>query len=436
MTGSRFFLPPKISAALNDLLFRYIVFVSGRGCAKTWSTARWLLGRGTQDKIFIGCFREWMNSIKESNHRVLKQQIELMGLGDFYDVGRDSITGANGTEFAFAGLRTDPRKVKGMEGMDFAWVDEAAKVPKESWGLLGPTLFRNSGARMIVSFNPEDEEDPSSQMFIVKPIPGSKLVRLTQADNPFFTKEMLQEMEHAYATDPETAAHIWGGEFRRNSDAQILRGKYIVEDFTPGCDWSGPYFGADFGLTDPNVLMKLWIHQRKLFVEYEASGSKVELMELADLWSQVPGSRRFVKLQGRDILAPQQPEIRCDNSRPETIGYMRNFGFNAVPAKKWPGSVEEGIVFLRNFDQIVIHSRCKGTEQEFRLYSYKVDRLSGQVLSVIVDRYNHRIDAIRYALEPIITQEREGILIVDSEAGFAISSDLDALDAEVARLGF
>jgi len=50
----------------------------------------------------------------------------------------------------------------------------------------------------------------------------------------------------------------------------------------------------------------------------------------------------------------------------------------------------------------VIHPRCEQTISEFRLYSYKVDRLSGDVLDTIVDSNNHFIDALRYALEPIM----------------------------------
>ncbi|PIP36933.1 MAG: PBSX family phage terminase large subunit, partial [Desulfobacterales bacterium CG23_combo_of_CG06-09_8_20_14_all_51_8] len=47
---------------------------------------------------------------------------------------------------------------------------------------------------------------------------------------------------------------------------------------------------------------------------------------------------------------------------------------------------------------VVIHPRCRQTLNEFRLYSYKTDRLSGDVLDIIVDAHNHYIDALRYAL--------------------------------------
>jgi phage terminase large subunit len=51
---------------------------------------------------------------------------------------------------------------------------------------------------------------------------------------------------------------------------------------------------------------------------------------------------------------------------------------------------------------VVIHPRCTEAIKEFDFYSYKVDRLSGDVLPVLEDKHNHVIDAIRYALEPIM----------------------------------
>jgi phage terminase large subunit len=36
-----------------------------------------------------------------------------------------------------------------------------------------------------------------------------------------------------------------------------------------------------------------------------------------------------------------------------------------------------------------------------RLYSYKVDKVTGDILPVIVDMYNHYIDALRYAVEDL-----------------------------------
>jgi phage terminase large subunit len=72
------------------------------------------------------------------------------------------------------------------------------------------------------------------------------------------------------------------------------------------------------------------------------------------------------------------------------------------PAIKAKGSVEDGIAFLRSFKKIIVHERCKHTADEFKLYSYKRDRLTGEILPVLEDKHNHCIDALRYALEQVM----------------------------------
>ena len=98
---------------------------------------------------------------------------------------------------------------------------------------------------------------------------------------------------------------------------------------------------------------------------------------------------------------------RWDNSRPESISHMKRHGLpRATACEKWAGSVEDGIGYLRSFSEIVVHPRCTSVASETRLYSYKVDRLSGDITSTIVDAHNHTIDAIRYALGPMIRQRK------------------------------
>jgi phage terminase large subunit len=70
--------------------------------------------------------------------------------------------------------------------------------------------------------------------------------------------------------------------------------------------------------------------------------------------------------------------------------------------KKGPGSVEDGILHLRGYNEIIIHDRCVKTAEEFLRYSYKTDKLTGDVQPVLEDKWNHCIDALRYAVEPLI----------------------------------
>lgn len=110
-----------------------------------------------------------------------------------------------------------------------------------------------------------------------------------------------------------------------------------------------------------------------------------EIDQLPDLFDRVPDSRKWF--------------ITADSARPETISYMQKHGYPKInPAIKGSKSVEEGVEFLKSFD-IVVHPRCIHTIQELTLYSYKVDPLTDKVLSVLEDKHNHVIDALRYACE-------------------------------------
>ena len=103
------------------------------------------------------------------------------------------------------------------------------------------------------------------------------------------------------------------------------------------------------------------------------------------------------------ITDARRYKIYADNARPETISHIRNKGFNIVPCEKWSGSVEDGIEYIRgSFDKIVVHTNCQHTAQELLLYSHKIDRLTDDVLPDIVDKHNHCLDAMRYALSPLI----------------------------------
>ena len=90
---------------------------------------------------------------------------------------------------------------------------------------------------------------------------------------------------------------------------------------------------------------------------------------------------------------------------------MSRQGFREVDCPKWKGSVEDGIEYIRSFRRIYIHTRCKHTYEEFKFYSYKQDKNTGDILPVVLDKDNHYCDALRYALNPYI-QKNVSILSV------------------------
>lgn len=368
---------------------RYKVCYGGRGAGRSWSFARALLIKAAQSPLRILCTRELQTSIRESVHQLLRDQIGLMGLTGYTATDRE-IRHANGSLFLFEGLRHNITKIKSLEGVDVCWVEEAETISAASWDILIPTI-RKSGSEIWLTFNPREEHDATYQRFVVRPPRDAWLFHATWKDNPWFTSELREEKDRLYALDPDLANHVWGGQCRTISDAQILKGKYVVEAFEPEPDWHGPYQGLDFGFAqDPLAAVRCWVHDETLYVEHELYRLHLELDHIVTaLVDALPDAPKYV--------------TRGDSARPDSISYLRRHGLPMLaPVKKHKGSVEDGIAHLRSYRRIVIHPRCKNTATEARLYSYKVDEHSGDVLPDPVDAYNHCIDGLRYALDPIM----------------------------------
>lgn len=190
---------------------RYKVAYGGRGSGKSWSVARALLWIGVGRRVRVLCCRETQTSIGESVHKLLSDQIEALGLGQFYEVQAQTIKGTNGTEFLFVGLRTDPRKVKSTERIDYAWVEEAEGVSEESWEVLIPTV-REEGSEIWVTFNPRLRTDATWRRFVDSPPKNAIVRRVSWRDNPWFPTVLEAERLDLQARDPARYAHVWEGE--------------------------------------------------------------------------------------------------------------------------------------------------------------------------------------------------------------------------------
>lgn len=382
---------------------RYKVLKGGRGSSKSQTVGRCLLLKGRESKRRILCTREFQNSIAESVHQLLSEIIDEYKLNDFYKVTDKKIIGKNGTEFLFKGLRHNVNSIKSMQGVTDVWIEEAHTISKRSWDILIPTV-REDGSEFWVTYNPEDEEDPTHAMFHdekgnVREREDALVLEVNWRDNPWFPEILRIEKDYLFEVDPDLAEHVWEGQTRRNSDAQIFRNKWSVEEFEVDSNWAGPYLGADWGFSvDPTVMVECYIdtNTQTLYVRREAHGYHVELEDIPALFDKIPCARQVMS--------------RGDNSRPETISYVARKGFPIESCSKWPGSVEDGIEFLRTFRKIVIHTDCPEMKKEARYYSYKVDRLTDQVTTIIVDANNHCWDAVRYALQDLITAKGFGIL--------------------------
>lgn len=193
---------------------RYKILHGGRGSAKSWSVARALVSLAAAKPIRVLCARETQKSIQESVHRLLKDQIELMGLSGLFDVQETRIIGKNGSDFAFAGIRQQGvTNLKSFEGVDICWVEEAQVVTKKSWDILIPTI-RKPNSEIWVTFNPELDTDETYSRFVSDPPDGAWVAEVNFSDNPWFSPELERERQDMLRRDPVGYRTVWEGKCR------------------------------------------------------------------------------------------------------------------------------------------------------------------------------------------------------------------------------
>lgn len=397
MTVARLEIPPKLIPVFTGPA-RYRGAHGGRGSGKTRTFAlmtavRAMMFAEAHISGTILCGREFMNSLEDSSMEEVKQAIRSVPwLDAYFDIGERFIRTKNRrVDYTFTGLRHNLDSIKSRARILIAWIDEAEGVPEIAWQKLLPTV-RESDSEIWLTWNPEIDGSPTDQRFRKSTPPESKIVELNYNDNPWFPDVLELERKSDYdRLDPQTYAWIWDGAYRENSDAQVFSGKYRIGEFEPGDKWNGPYNGLDFGFAqDPTAAVVCWVHDDRLWIQHEAGKVGLEMDDTARFIEQrIPGFGKAV--------------IRADSARPESISYLKRHGLPMIEGvTKWQGSVEDGISHMRSYKEIVVHPRCKEVQKEMRMYSYKVDRLTGDITTKLVDDNNHYIDAIRYALNPMI----------------------------------
>lgn len=381
-----FEIPEKLLFFLTEKA-RYKVAYGGRGSGKSWTVARCLILLAMKSQIRVLCTRQLQTSIANSVHKLLSDSIQLLNLSKYFEITRDAIRCNNGSEFFFKGIQNNINEIKSIEGIDYCWIEEAQSVSEDSWEILIPTI-RKEHSEIWVTFNPDREEDATYRRFITSPPPGAIVQLVNYNDNPWFPDVLQKEMQYCREVDYGKYEHIWLGKTVIDTDLQVYHGKFELKEFETPKD-AIYYYGVDWGFAnDPTAAVRCFIKEQCLYIDYEAGGVGVEFEEIPPLLDTIPAIRKW--------------DIRADNARPETISYVSRQGFRIKACPKWKGSVEDGIEYIRSFRRIYVHPRCKHTYEEFKFYSYKQDRNTGDILPIVVDKDNHYLDALRYALNSYI----------------------------------
>lgn len=403
------FIP--IHEAIKNGTHTYFWLKGGRASTKSSFTAIEIVLGITQDpEANAIVFRKVGDTVRNSVHAIMLWAIAKMGIEHYFDVTTspaEIVFRKTGQRIIFKG--TDkPEKLKSIalkKGyFKYAWFEELAEFagPEEVRNILQSVVRGNVQPRVIMTYNPPDDEYNWVNREATAQVNDRLVHHSTYLDVPpdWLGKQFIKDAESLKLRDYERYAHEYLGEVIGRTDKLVMAGRWSVEKFDTPIHLDGPYFGADWGFAnDPNVLVKLWIdwEPMKIYVEYAKYGNGTETDDIPELFECVPGSKDHT--------------IRADSARPETISYLKRHGYpKMVGVKKWPGSVEDGVNYMKNFHW-VIHERCEEFIEEAKNWSYKTNR-AGDVLSKLDDGFDHGWDGCRYSLTPFIKKRDTEVEIV------------------------
>jgi hypothetical protein len=212
---------------------RYVDIYGGRGSAKSWSVADFLLVKGMENKIRILCCREIQNSIRDSVHKLLCDRIDFFKIGAYYDIQKDRITGTNATEFIFKGLRNNDQDIKSTEAINYCWVEEAQSVSRKSLETLIPTI-RNDSSQIIFTYNPLTDIDPVHADYTLADRDDTLKININWRDNPWFPEVLKADLEYDKKTHINKYLHIWEGQCVAYENDQ-------VGAFETAAEWRAQY---------------------------------------------------------------------------------------------------------------------------------------------------------------------------------------------------
>lgn len=334
-------------------------------------------------------------TIKDSIFVDVKECLSAWGLLDKCKINQTNytITLPNGAEFLFKGMQ-DPERIKSIKGLSDVVMEEASEFTIDDYTQLTLRLRepKHKQRQIFVMFNPVSKVNWTYKMwFDPKATYDKERVAVhhsTYKDNHFLDAENIRTIEKLKETNPAYYKIYTLGEFatldklvfpvfeKRRLHANDLR------QFRS-------YFGLDFGYrNDPSAFIHIKVDERNKVIycleEYTRKGL---------LNNQIAEA---IKAMGYS-----KEVITADAAEQKSIAELKRDGIMRVkPAKKGPDSVVQGISFMQQF-KLVVDDRCVKLIEELENYTYQKDRKTNEYINKPVDSYNHVIDAIRYALEPL-----------------------------------
>ena len=376
------------------------LIMGGGGSGKSvFAAQRRALDMVRGDRNFL-CLRQVANTLRSSIYEETKKAIISFG-DDFASLFHFSleplriICKPTLKIAAFAGL-DDVEKVKSITPPDGVFTDiEVEEATETASHSIDQLMLRMRGRaevvkRLTLLFNPTDRNHWIAKKHFVgvpdgrgifRPTGGSVVIRTTYLDNNFLEADDIARIEGFRISNPDFFKVYGRGEW--GTLGKVIFKKWQVADLSkirPAFEGK-LHHGIDFGFAeDPFAFVSVGVRSDNIYIFSELVSTGLSNADIA---------REIKNRVGRDV-------VECDSAEPKSISELREYGINAVAAMKGADSVLFGIQWLQG-KTIFVDISCKTCANELALYQWMQDN-AGNAISKPVDKNNHAIDALRYAL--------------------------------------
>ena len=395
---------PKYQAIGNDT--RYYVITGGRASGKSFSVNIMLVLLTYEANHTILFTRYTLTSAYVSIIPEFIEKIELLDKFDDFHITKDEIINIrSGSKIVFKGIKTSSgdqtANLKSITGVTTWVLDEAEELTdEETFDKIDLTIRETKNQnRIILILNPTTKEHWIYQRFfedkgIQEGINTSKdntsYIHTTYQDNlKNLSKSFLKQIEELKIRRPLKYKHAIMGGWLNKAEGVIFNNWKIGEFKKIGVS----VFGQDYGFSnDPTTLIETNI---------DTSNKLIYLRECYYLPSLTTSEITRLNIQhAKDSL------IVADSAEPRLISEIRSKGCNVKPSVKGQGSVTYGISLLQDYD-LVISEDSINLVKELNNYSW-LEKKS----NTPIDKFNHLIDAVRYAVSFQLKNPNRGKYII------------------------
>jgi phage terminase large subunit len=306
-----------------------------------------------------------------------------------------SIELPNGSQFIFKGL-DDSEKIKSIANIDDVIIEECTEISLDEFSQLNLRLrSKNPYNQIHLMFNPVSKANwVYRQWFSEKGYDQSAttVLHTTYKDNKFLPEDYIKALLDMKETN-YTYYKIYAlGEFATLD--KLVYSNWKVEDFNfreliRGNSKLKALFGLDFGyINDPSAFIALLAddENKKIYIfdEFYESG----------LLNNAIAAKIKEKGYSKEI-------ITADSAERKSIEEIKREGISRIkPARKGKDSILNGIQLIQQY-QLIVHPSCVNTIEELKNYTWKKDKFTGEYINEAVDKFNHLLDALRYACEKL-----------------------------------